>query len=431
MNDCVISAEGLSKFFLIGPHQSGTGTGSYSARREFLRLLPMMAGRAIDDRVDNFWALRDVNFEIRAGDVVGLIGSNGSGKSTILKILSRITLPSRGRFEIRGRVASLLEVGTGFHPDLTGRQNIYLNGSILGMTQREIANRFDEIVNFAEVEKFIDTPVRHYSSGMYMRLAFSVAAHLDTDILLVDEVLSVGDLRFQKKSLTRMKGSLASGKTVIFVSHSMSSVLQVCNRCLWLDEGRLVMDGATADVVERYVGEDAPVSSERTWTPEKAPLFTDQSVRLRAVRVLNENGRPQARFDVKEGFDIEVEFDVLAPKTGLYTALTFNHDLCGKLFTTYDNLDSPWTTSVPEKGGYRCSCHVPADFLNEGTITIDVGMCDFNTVHWTGVESVLVLHITDDMKPAGVRGTYNRPWPPSGIRPRLHWRFESPREIRV
>jgi lipopolysaccharide transport system ATP-binding protein len=429
MSSRVISAEGLSKRFFIGPQQSGTGAGSYSPRSQFFRLLPMIAGRPIEEGTDNIWALRDVSFEIREGDVVGLIGRNGSGKSTLLKILSRITRPSAGRFEIRGRVASLLEVGTGFHPDLTGRQNIYLNGSILGMSQGEIARRFEEIVHFAEIEKFIDTPVRHYSSGMYTRLAFAVSAHLDTDILLVDEVLSVGDLRFQKKSLGRMKDNMGSGKTVVFVSHSMSSILQICNRCLWLDDGRLVMDGPTAEVIERYVDDDTPINGERSWAPSNAPLFTDGSVRLRAVRILDNERCLRARFDVKEAFNIEVEFDVLVPKTGLYTALYFNHDLCGKLFTTFDNLDSPWTHTTPARGRYRSSCHIPADFLNEGTFTIDFAMCDFNTVHWAAAESALVIHVTDDMRPTGVRGSFNRAWPPGGVRPRLNWTFESRREL--
>jgi lipopolysaccharide transport system ATP-binding protein len=260
MSDVVIRAEGLGKKYLIG-HQAQSE--SYSALRDVIARAAkgvarsardMLKGRQLiaGDEIEEFWALKDVNFEIKRGDVVGVIGRNGAGKSTLLKILSRITEPSTGRVEIKGRVASLLEVGTGFHPELSGRENIYLNGAILGMSRGEIKRKFDEIVAFAEVEKFLDTPVKHYSSGMYVRLAFSVAAHLEPEILVVDEVLAVGDAEFQKKCLGKMEEVAGNGRTVLFVSHNMGAIQQLCNRGLLLSCGELKLNTNTDDAIAEY-----------------------------------------------------------------------------------------------------------------------------------------------------------------------------------
>jgi lipopolysaccharide transport system ATP-binding protein len=261
VSDVVIRAEGLGKKYLIG-HQAGGEP--YTALRDVLArgarglvrsAVDLLRGRPIitGDAVEEFWALRDVSFEVKRGEVVGIIGRNGAGKSTLLKILSRITEPSAGRVTIKGRVASLLEVGTGFHPELTGRENIYLNGAILGMTRAEIRRRFDEIVAFAEVEKFLDTPVKRYSSGMYVRLAFAVAAHLEPEILVVDEVLAVGDVGFQRKCLGKMGEVASGGRTVLFVSHNMGGVSTLCHHGLLLTGGRLEFEGTASEVVERYV----------------------------------------------------------------------------------------------------------------------------------------------------------------------------------
>jgi ABC-type polysaccharide/polyol phosphate transport system ATPase subunit len=259
MGDVVIRAEGLGKKYVIG-HES---TERYSTLRDILaqqgrRLLrsarDMAAGRALiaGDEREEFWALRDVDFEIRRGEVVGIIGRNGAGKSTLLKVLSRITEPTEGRVTIDGRVASLLEVGTGFHPELTGRENIYLNGAILGMTRAEIRRKFDEIVDFAGVEKFLDTPVKRYSSGMYVRLAFSVAAHLEPEILVVDEVLAVGDAEFQKKCLGKMQNVAGEGRTVLFVSHNRAAVSRLCPTAIWMHEGRVRAQGETTALLAEY-----------------------------------------------------------------------------------------------------------------------------------------------------------------------------------
>jgi ABC-type polysaccharide/polyol phosphate transport system ATPase subunit len=264
MSDVVIRAEGLGKKYLIG-HESQqerytalrdvigrTVNGFARSARDMLRGRQIIAG----DEVEEFWALKDVSFEIKRGDVVGIIGRNGAGKSTLLKILSRITEPTTGRVEIKGRVASLLEVGTGFHPELTGRENIFLNGAILGMSHAEIKRKFDEIVAFAEVEKFLDTPVKRYSSGMYVRLAFAVAAHLEPEILVVDEVLAVGDAEFQKKCLGKMQDVAGHGRTVLFVSHNMSAISQLCDKGVVLKNGSLVFEGTVQTAVNLYAARD-------------------------------------------------------------------------------------------------------------------------------------------------------------------------------
>ncbi len=248
-----IKVENLSKEYAIGTRRAGRET--FREKVAGVLAAPFRRGRGAGGapaRTERFWALKDVSFEVAPGDVVGIIGSNGAGKSTLLKILSRITAPTAGRVELRGRMSSLLEVGTGFHPELTGRENVFLNGSLLGMSRAEIRRKFDEIVAFAEVERFLDTPVKHYSSGMYVRLAFAVAAHLDPEIIVVDEVLAVGDLQFQKKCLSKMDEVASEGKTVLLVSHNMSSILALSTKCLLLAEGRLVAAGSPPEIVARY-----------------------------------------------------------------------------------------------------------------------------------------------------------------------------------
>jgi lipopolysaccharide transport system ATP-binding protein len=264
MSESAIVVENLSKRYLIGHRYSNRGPYKYLSLRDAVaREVRNFGRKAFDvvrgeqvvqgDAVEEFWALRDVTFEVRRGEAFGIIGRNGAGKSTLLKILSRITEPTRGKVSLRGRVSSLLEVGTGFHPELTGRENVFLNGAILGMTQREIRRRFDEIVAFAEVERFLDTPVKHYSSGMYVRLAFAVAAHLEPEILIIDEVLAVGDASFQAKCLDKMRNVATEGRTILFVSHNMSALLQLTKRVVLLSQGGIEYLGAPADAVEKYL----------------------------------------------------------------------------------------------------------------------------------------------------------------------------------
>jgi lipopolysaccharide transport system ATP-binding protein len=259
MRDVVVQVDHLSKMYHIGAQQEQFGSVRAALRHAAVQTLRRVTGRETAPQQEPFWALRDLSFEVRRGDVLGVIGHNGSGKSTLLRILSRITTPTTGRARVMGRVGSLLEVGTGFHPELTGRTNVYLNGAVLGMSRDEITRRFDEIVAFAEIAQFIDTAVKFYSSGMYMRLAFAVAAHLDTDILLVDEVLAVGDAAFQAKCLGKMDDITAKqGRTILFVSHAMSAIRQMCNRAILLEHGCIVLQGDVEPVVEQYLGVPQP-----------------------------------------------------------------------------------------------------------------------------------------------------------------------------
>jgi lipopolysaccharide transport system ATP-binding protein len=322
-NDLMIRADNLSKKYLVG-HESVRSGGYHSLREEVERHARHFARKAIDmalgrqllhaDEVEEFWALKDVSFEVAQGEVVGIIGRNGAGKSTLLKILSRITEPTKGRVRIGGRAASLLEIGTGFHPELTGRENIFLNGAILGMTRREIKAKFDEIVAFAEVERFLDTPVKHFSSGMYVRLAFAIAAHLEPEILIVDEVLAVGDAAFQRKSLGKMREvSGQQGRTVLFVSHNMAAVEALCSRALLLESGRLVQHGSSAEVVKHHL---------RNMMNGTADSLSRGETRfIKSLRMTDVNGDPSSAFQIGDSvlFDIELfsQEELERPRLGI------------------------------------------------------------------------------------------------------------------
>jgi len=319
MPDTVISVENLSKSYLVGHKSAGQDRSRYTALRDVIEdqarniarnTINVLRGRQVvpGDQVEELWALRDVSFEVRRGEVLGIIGRNGGGKSTLLKILSRVTEPTRGRVLLRGRVASLLEVGTGFHPELTGRENIYLNGAILGMTRAEIRRKFDEIVAFAEVEKFLDTPVKRYSSGMYVRLAFAVAAHLEPEIMLVDEVLAVGDAEFQTKCIGKMQGVASSeGRTVLFVSHNMAAIQQLCHHALWLDHGGLRRIGPAAQVVQAYTS--SVRDAARSGDLSSSRLIGDGQVALLSYEVTDANGRRNPAPGTKEDVLIQLRVD--------------------------------------------------------------------------------------------------------------------------
>ncbi|MBU4288994.1 MAG: ABC transporter ATP-binding protein [Proteobacteria bacterium] len=374
---------------------------------------------------DTIWALRDVSFEVNQGEVIGIIGRNGAGKSTLLKILSRITEPTSGDVKLYGRVSSLLEVGTGFHPELTGRENIYLNGAILGMRKTEIARKFDEIVEFAEIEKFMDTPVKRYSSGMYVRLAFAVAAHLEPEILLVDEVLAVGDIPFQKKCLGKMSDVAKGGRTVLFVSHNMQAIQKLCTRVIILHEGRVVMDGPTDEATSKYLGDGMGLNGEQIW-PDINNAPGDNVVRMHAVRVLDQNGKVCANYDVRDPVSIEVEYWVLEERHRLTLQLYFINEMGHVLFISKDNLDSPWRDNVCPIGHFRTTCHIPGDFLNEGLISITYGIDTIDVSHLnhaTG-RDVVIFKVSDRMDPGGVRGNFPLQWRHDGVRPRLFWAVE-------
>src|SRR6266576_1128883 len=311
MSVIAIRGEKLGKRYRIGERQR------YLALRDILtqtakaplRLFRAGAPKSSSNGAGHIWALKDASFEVREGEVVGIIGRNGAGKSTLLKILARVTKPTEGFAKIHGRLGSLLEVGTGFHSELTGRENVYLSGAILGMKKREIVHKFDEIVAFAEIEKFIDTPLKHYSTGMQMRLAFAVAAHLEPEVLLVDEVLAVGDAQFQKKCLGKMSEVSREGRTILFVSHNAAAVARLCSRCILLQSGTVLKDGPVHEVMNAYLRSGLAVSAVRDWNPIDAP--GDQIVRLRCVRVRSTQGRVSETFDVRFPIGIDVVFDVL------------------------------------------------------------------------------------------------------------------------
>lgn len=370
-------------------------------------------------RAEDFWALKGVTLDIQQGETIGLIGKNGSGKTTLLKVLSRITYPTRGEAVLRGRTASLLEVGTGFHYELSGRENIFFNGSILGMKKREIQRKFDEIVAFADVEKFIDTPVKRYSSGMQLRLAFAVAAHLETEILIVDEVLAVGDIMFQKKCIGKMSDVVRQGRTIIFVSHNMTAIQRLCSRVVLLDSGNVYRDGAVNDVIDTYLNYGVTQAGERCWGVADAP--GGDVVRIRGVRVRDGRGQIRDEFRTYDPVTVEIEYEVLKANYPLNTLCYFNDESGQTKFVSADNLDSPWKDTIRPVGTYRCSCRVPGDLFNEGTVRITamVTTSPYNT--HAVVHDALTFKVIDDMSANGVRGNYPREWPQAVIRPRLKW----------
>lgn len=316
-----------------------------------------------------FWALRNVSFDVFQGQAIGIIGRNGAGKSTLLKLISQITEPTEGEIHLRGRVASLLEVGTGFHPELTGRENILMNGSILGMKKAEIIMKFDEIVAFSEVDKFIDTPVKRYSSGMYVRLAFAVAAHLDPEVLLVDEVLAVGDNKFQKKCLGKMDQVYHSGKTVLFVSHNMGSIRKLCQECIWLDAGRIKMIGKTEDVVEAYLTEGEDRGAQKIWADEEAPV--NKGVKLMSVKVMDASGKPISNFKTSEPVLLETQFEVLDEDNFVFTG--YNVFRRGTLLFWAQDLECLQEQGIRySKGMHKTTCKIPAFLLNHGDHEIEV-----------------------------------------------------------
>ncbi len=422
-----ILAENLGKEYRIGGRQEG-----YKTFREavvetcispFRRARNLIMGDAsgASGLKETIWALKDVSFEIRQGDIVGIIGRNGSGKSTLLKILSQITEPTSGYAEVRGRVGSLLEVGTGFHPELTGRENIYLSGAILGMRKREIVKKFEEIVAFAEIDKFIDTPVKHYSSGMYLRLAFAVAAHLEPEILLVDEVLAVGDARFQKKCMNKMQDVGQEGRTVLFVSHNMPAVTRLCRNAVLLEEGRILQIGPSHKVVSAYLSSDAGTTAAREWEEKRAP--GGEIARLRAVRVRSENGETTDKVDIREPVRIEMEYDVLKPGCRLLPVFYF-HNEEGILVFESNDMDPAWRKKPRPAGHWKSTVYIPADFMAEGIVYVGAAMVTLDPVLGQFDEhDAVAFQVYDGNTGDSARGE----WPgeiASAVMPLFKWRTE-------
>jgi lipopolysaccharide transport system ATP-binding protein len=355
------------------------------------------------------WALKDVSFEVKRGEVLGIIGRNGAGKSTLLKILSRITDPTSGRAIMRGRVGSLLEVGTGFHPELTGRENIFLNGAILGMKKKEIEVKFDEIVAFAEVERFIDTPVKRYSSGMYVRLAFAVAAHLDPEILLVDEVLAVGDAGFQKKCLGKMGEVAHAGRTVLFVSHNMGAITRLCGRALLLDGGQMEMHDKTEAVVSHYLLSDISRDGERIWKDGLANPGVVE-FRFKAARILNADGYVTSSLDVRMPFRVEMEYEIVEPVRSCQLAINFMTSDGLIVFQSFDS-DKNDVEPLRKPGIYTSTCHVPGNLLNTGQYVLTIYADLWNERVLAMCENALRFDIqnTEIVGPYPVRYGYVRP----------------------
>ena len=426
MRPLAISVRDITKRYRIGGavqrHASLRDALAHGASAPLrgLRALTRSRVTARTDRAaQDFYALRGVSFEIRQGEIVGLIGRNGAGKSTLLKILSRITTPTSGKAEVHGRLGSLLEVGTGFHPELSGRDNIFLNGAILGMRRQEIARRFDEIVEFSGVSQFIDTPVKRYSSGMYLRLAFAVAAHLDSEILVVDEVLAVGDASFQKKCLAKMEDVGHSGRTVMFVSHNMMAVTRLCERTILLDEGEVVADGRSSEIVSDYLRSGVGSTAVREWTDASAAPG-NEIVRLRAVRVRTDEGAISEAIDIRTPVRVEMEFDVMKEGHVLVPNFHFFNEEGICVFIAGEH-DPDWQRRARPRGRFTTTAWIPGNFLAEGTMVVSaaVSTMDPVTVHYFERDAV-AFQVIDSLDGDSARGDYAGPLP-GVVRPLLKW----------
>jgi len=405
-----IKVEGLSKEYTIGAREQGRDNLRETIARGLAAPFRRLAGTGGHAPTERFWAVKDVSFEVEKGDAVGIIGPNGAGKSTLLKILSRITLPTEGRAELDGRLNSLLEVGTGFHPELTGRENIFLNGSILGMRKAEIRRKFDEIVAFSEIERFLDTPVKRYSSGMYVRLAFSVAAHLEPEILVVDEVLAVGDARFQKKCIGKMKDVRKQGRTILFVSHNMPAVRNICRWVLWLDGGRIRQTGGAAEITEEYLRQNLRAESPSDVSAVIASLPPDPVLRLLDVKLL-QGGEP-CRVALN-GLPLEIVFryDVLERTAGLRVFFDVCDEEGSVLIRSFHDDDAD-TMPVVEPGSYVSKALLPANLLAPRHYELRL----YGTIH--NVRSVPPGGIAIQL-PVGSNNGINRAYPREPVRSRL------------
>ncbi len=422
MSDVAIRVEHLSKLYRIGAQAAHydtlrdllTGT----VERAVQRLAP---GRSTTDRDNTIWALRDVSFDVKRGQVLGIIGRNGAGKSTLLKVLARVTEPTEGLGEIHGRVGSLLEVGTGFHPELTGRENIFLNGAILGMKRHEIARKFDEIVEFSEVGPFIDTPVKRYSSGMYLRLAFSVAAHLEPEILVVDEVLAVGDAEFQRKCMGKMGDVAQQGRTVLFVSHNMSAILRLTQETLVIEKGRLTLRAPTPQAVDYYLSHGYATEGERSWEADEVPPEA-YPFRPLALRVRDSRGKVSDTIRSTEPATLELEYRLAEGITGLRVGIYLMSTRGEYVFTSFDtdDPDAFEQYSARPAGHYVSRCALPADLLNEGRFVIGINASSYRIKRYFQDEQAMTFTVDG----AGAPGTV---WPEprlGAVRPRLDWQIE-------
>lgn len=428
MSNTVISIENLSKSYQLGTINTGTFYGDVKRWWAKLRGLPDPYQKIGEKDHKNregetVWALRDVDFSVQGGEAIGIIGRNGAGKSTLLKILSRVTAPTTGVVKAKGRVASLLEVGTGFHSELTGRENVFLNGAIMGMSRAEIRRKFDEIVDFSGVEKFIDTPVKRYSSGMYVRLAFAVAAHLEPEILVVDEVLAVGDAEFQKKCLGKMSEVTGGGRTVLFVSHNMTAISALCDRALLLDRGRPVAQGEVESILSTYFQMALQIRPEVRWMDDAAP--TNGIVRLVRIRAHDPQNETRSAFDIRHPIGIELEYEVLQPDIWFTPSVILKDMNNVVIFNSPADAHPNWEDVKRAAGMYRSTCWIPGNLLVEGTYSVRVLFWGFSRLAQKGIamDDVISLNIFDSMEGDSVRGKITGAF--SGVvRPKLEWTSE-------
>lgn len=426
MSKPAIEIKGLSKAYMIG-HEREAMAGTMTFRDSLTNIVrkpyELFTGHQL--KKEKFWALKDVNLEIEQGDVVGIIGRNGSGKSTLLKVLSRIVEPTKGEVIMRGRVASLLEVGTGFHPELTGRENIYFNGAILGMTRKEIRSKFDEIVAFSEVEKFLDTPVKFYSSGMYVRLAFAVAAHLDPDILIVDEVLAVGDAAFQKKCLGKMQQVAHDGRTVLFVSHSMDSVRKLCTKGVLMNEGKVVLAGDIQSAIRRYHSSEG--IKKAAWLRKQKSSNEQESngyIRLDSMKILIEGKVVNTSISNNQRAYLEVEGEVLKTSPSLNIGIAILNDEGETLFWSFstDSLSEQEESKI-NQGNFRATLNIPQHFLNEGDYIIEF-LASLHNQRWLygpGNSSTIQFSIREGLS----ESSYWQTKRPGLVAPLIKWDIRS------
>ncbi|MFT5617182.1 MAG: lipopolysaccharide transport system ATP-binding protein [Arenicella sp.] len=415
-NKIAIKVEGLSKEYQIGQNQSDNLRGAFS---QFL-------GGMKKRKTDTFFALKDLDFEVKEGETLGIIGGNGAGKSTLLKNISRITEPSAGRIEINGRISALLEVGTGFHMELTGRENVFLNGTILGMSREEVRTKFDEIVAFSGVEKFIDTPVKHYSSGMLVRLAFSVAAHLEPEILIVDEVLAVGDVDFQRKCFQKMGEVGQSGRTVLVVSHNMDAIERLCDRTIVLKEGQICFDGEVSEGIKTYNSVSKSADSYRNWSLEDAP--GNEIVKLIGISAQTEEGEKLRNFDIRKPIIIEFEYQVLKSGEKMFPGFHMTNEQDVVVFITGDFQEREWANTPREKGVYKSKCVIPANLLAEGKFAIDAIINTrpiFSAPYVNHVQErgAISFAVYDTVEGDSARGQHRGPYF-GVVRPILKWKTQ-------
>ena len=407
-----IRVRGLGKKYRLGASVSG-----YRTLRE--SLASRLSRRRPEQRAETIWALRGVSFDLEPGRVLGVIGKNGAGKSTLLKILSRVTDPTEGYAEIRGSVGALLEVGTGFHPELTGKENIYLNGAILGMRRAEIDRRLEEIVAFAEVEKFVDTPIKRYSTGMNLRLAFAVAAHLEPDILIVDEVLAVGDAEFQRKCIGKMSEVAQAGRTVLFVSHDMSAILRLTEEALLLERGRIVLRAPSREAVDSYMASGLSRDAQRVWEADEPAVRDAHPFRPIKLRLLNQAGRSTSEILSTEPSYVEFQYELKEDMTGLRLGIYLFTSRGEPIFTSFDT-DQPENfdrLSIRPAGQYRSRCRIPGDFLNEGRFVLGVNASAFRVRSYFAEEHSITFTVD-------VTGAPGSQWDEvrhGPVRPALKW----------